>query len=520
MSSFDSEALPLENSQAKRLYEPLLLLCCLYRIFSEKKDGVKLPDLDSPDGRTSQGTFACFVNKLSQVCDSQRGGDTVTAFAVLQTGSIEYRFTSNQRTPDEFELTKRYVETILTTLGEAQDNVIRDARDKAEDCEIFSTLIREVLQFNRPRIMEYHIEHQFAKHLDFCIEACRGSDFAARLEVLKSLTGATLNPDLSDEQFASHGQQLLRTISRTYNNPVHRDCLRERTREDREGANQTPWTELYHGLGRLHSYTIAVTTFIAARHRWRELFDPGFQVTYVPSSTKAKQPSIRRSSGGIITRLTNDPEIRELFPRKSTTPSKRSVHLQDLTQELDRKLVKKHKDCHPIVHAEVHLADNILREAKTNPELRFFNESNFGRYIGASKPTCRLCHFYFSAPFSSAGGRIQVRPTSHNYYHNWRVPHVYPEDGPAAAQARKRVVEWIINNLKPEAARTVVERFAVKKGHDSNTYPSVPDTESLMSMQVGHGGSESGGGGGGGSQSVTSLGTMDDITSKFGAVRL
>ncbi|KAK4173522.1 hypothetical protein QBC36DRAFT_293307 [Triangularia setosa] len=510
-----SQALPLDNQQAKRFYEPLLLLCCLYIIFSGAENGVRPPDLDSPVDKNSQGTFSCFVNKLSQVCDSQRGGNTVTAFAVLQTGSIEYRFTSNQRTLAEFESTTRYVKNLLGILGGAQDNVIHEARQTPEDCQIFSTLIREVLQFNRPRITEYHIEHQFAKNLDFCISACSGSEFGTILVVLKSLTDATLDSTLPDIQFAVHGQRLLRAVSLTYNNPLHKDYLRDRTREDREGANQTPWTELYHGLGRLHSYTIAVTTFITARHRWPELFDQGFQVTYVPSSTPSDLPSIRRTSSGIIARLTNDPAVLEFFPRGSNNSAAKPAHLQDLTAELDRRIQRKYRLSQAIVHAEVHLADHILRESRTNPELRFFNEATIGRYIGASKPTCRLCHFYFSAPFASAAGRIQVRPTSHNYYHNWRVPDVYPEDGSAALQARKQVVEWMITNLKPEAARTVVERFAVKKGHDSNTYPSVPDTESLLSVQVGSVGSQSGGG-----ESVRRLGAMEDIIAKLGGMRL
>lgn len=80
---------------------------------------------------------------------------------------------------------------------------------------------------------------------------------------------------------------------------------------------------------------------------------------------------------------------------------------------------------------------------------------------------------------------------------------------------RNKVMEWMIENVKPEAERTVMERFAVRKGHDSNTYPSVPDTESVASMQVGHGGSQSGTG-----ESVRRLGAMDDIIASFGGMRV
>ncbi|KAK4204541.1 hypothetical protein QBC40DRAFT_216763 [Triangularia verruculosa] len=515
MTLLETDPIPLDKKQARRLYEPLILLCCLYTLFSHAENGVRTPDLGNSVDGGSQSTFFCFVNKLSLVCDSERGGDTVTAFGLLQTGSIEYRFTSNQRTTSGFESAKRYVKGILGVLGAAQDDAIRDARRSPEDSAIFSTIIRQVLQFTRPRITEYHIEHQFAKNLDFCINACTDSDFATTLVNLKSLAEATLDSDLSDTQFAVHGQRLLRAVSIAYNNPLYKDYLRERTREDREGANKTPWTELYHGLGRLHAYTNAVATFITARHRWPELFDPGFQVTYIPSSTPSDSPTIRRSSSGIIARLTEDPDTLALFPRTRNSSSRGPAHLEDLIGELDRKILRKIKSCEPIVHAEVHLADHILREARGNPELRFFNEATFGRYIGSSKPTCRLCHFYFSAPFNSAAGRIQVRPTSHNYYHNWRVPYIYAEDGDAARHARKELMDWLIRNVKPEAARTVVERCAVKKGHDSNTYPSVPDTESLWSGQAGYAGSQAGS-----LEPTRRLGSMEEIISQMGGMRL
>lgn len=80
---------------------------------------------------------------------------------------------------------------------------------------------------------------------------------------------------------------------------------------------------------------------------------------------------------------------------------------------------------------------------------------------------------------------------------------------------RNKVMGWMIEDVKAEAERTVVERFAVRKGHDSNTYPSMPDTDSVASMQVGYGGSQSGA-----DESVRRLGAMDDIIASFGGMRV
>ncbi|KAK4664086.1 uncharacterized protein QC763_500040 [Podospora pseudopauciseta] len=518
MSSEEKTAITLPPSVRKRFYEALMIICSMIHILSRTENGTRSPslDLEGVADKNSQGTFFCFVNKLSQVCDSERGGDTVTAFSVLQPDIIEYRFTSNSRTEISFQTTTRFVTKLLNTLGGISGPELQEARRNGEDSLLFLTLMQQILEFNRPRITKLHIDYQMARHLEFCANACTDADVATLLRALKTLADASLEPLLSDCEFAIKCQLLLRTISKIFRNPHVKEYLRERTREDREEANKTPWTEVYHSLGHLQSYTIAVAIFITARQRWPELFDPGFKVIHVPSSTPAPPPSIRGSPERILSRLTTDKAVLKTFKESTTDAAGHQSHLIDLTTELESTIRSKCKKFHPIVHAEVHLADHILRELRTNNSgLRFYNEAAFGRYIGTSKPTCRLCHLYFDCPLLSSTGRIQVRSSSHNYYHNWRVPHVYPEDGAEAERMRNKVMEWMIENVKPEAVRTVVERFAVRNGHDSNTYPSVPDTESVASMQVGHGGSQSGAG-----ESVRRLGAMDDIIASFGGMRV
>ncbi|KAK4641625.1 hypothetical protein QC761_500040 [Podospora bellae-mahoneyi] len=428
MSSVEKTAIILPPSVRKQFYEALMIICSMIHILSRTENGTRSPspDLEGVADKNSQGTFFCFVNKLSQVCDSERGGDTVTAFSVLQPDIIEYRFTSNRRTEISFQTKTRFVTKLLNTVGGISGPELQEARRNGED---------SLLKYSSSTVpaLQSHINYQIARHLEFCANACTDSDVATLQRALKTLADASLAPLLSNCEFAIKCQLLLRTISKIFRNPHVKEYLRERTREDREEANKTPWTEVYHSLGRLQSYTIAVAIFITARQRWPELFDPGFKVTHVPSSTPAPPPSIRGSPERILSRLTTKEAVLKAFKEGTTDAAGHQSHLTDLTTQLESTIRSKCKKFHPIVHAEVHLADHILRELRTNNSgLRFYNEAAFGRYIGTSKPTCRLCHLYFTCPLISSTGRIQVRSSSQNYYHNWRVPHVYSEDGAEA----------------------------------------------------------------------------------------
>lgn len=169
----------------------------------------------------------------------------------------------------------------------------------------------------------------------------------------------------------------------------------------------------------------------------------------------------------MLERLTKDPDVLNAYYGEAD-------RLQKLG--LDKKIKDNAKPSKftPIIHAEVNLCDNILREERSphgEGRVRFFNESVFGRYIGSSKPTCRLCDLYFHAP---SGPNIEVRKPHQNLYYNWRAPDVYRQDGLAADQARKAILESMIASIKHQATKTIVDRFMVVKRYDSNTTTSYP----------------------------------------------
>lgn len=159
-----SNPIPLPPSVARRFYEVVIFLYCLTAV-NFKNNGTREPDLETATGKSPKHEFFCFVNKLAQICDSQPGGDTITAIAVLQPGSIQYRFASNNRDAMSLEMVKRYLTDILNTLGQTANSELDN---------IYQDILGKVVAFNMARI-EIYIGG-LMKHFDFCIATCESGD--------------------------------------------------------------------------------------------------------------------------------------------------------------------------------------------------------------------------------------------------------------------------------------------------------------------------------------------------------
>ena len=243
--------------------------------------------------------------------------------------------------------------------------------------------------------------------------------------------------------------------------------MKTKTRGDNTVAD-SPWSEVRHSLGRLLSYFIAIKVLISARKLWPHLFVL-FEVTPIPSSTpQSDAPVVRRNARGILNRMGGPKATVDAHQRQTDT-------LQRLG--LDDRIKQRVKPGHfrPIVHAEVHLLDSVLRdraraEADGDGPLRFFNEAEFGGYIGSSKPTCLLCRLYFEGHPSGVG----CRETHGNLYYNWRAPDVLESEGEDAAAAARAILEGMVKKVRAEAARAITARSSTRKKHDSWDTPSNP----------------------------------------------
>lgn len=167
-----NEGLPANNevslgaSLSRRFYLPLVFLSSLVRLFRTENE-LRVPDLETAPA----DVFKTFVNKLGHICDSAKGGDTVTAFAILQLGTIQYYFTSNQRDEEDYQRTSQYITDVLKELDRVRDDELFSRNAGDGRLPVCLQLLRMIIRFNQSRIKGYIC--RMREELDFCINFVR-----------------------------------------------------------------------------------------------------------------------------------------------------------------------------------------------------------------------------------------------------------------------------------------------------------------------------------------------------------
>jgi hypothetical protein len=193
---------------------------------------------------------------------------------------------------------------------------------------------------------------------------------------------------LSVNLVSQHCESLIKYIDHLYKSEIEVH-IRNRSSDGRMDRSEC-WTELRHHAGRLLPYLQAAKTLVSTSKLWPELFD-NYVVCYIASSIpgryifKGKNSPDKMSADRIVIHMTADDAKQKEY----------RAHAQELQKfELDesiRNLASPQK-FRPIVHAEVLLLDWLERDGGTHPS-RLFNGY---KYLGCSKPLCRLCEHYFS----------------------------------------------------------------------------------------------------------------------------
>lgn len=221
------------------------------------------------------------------------------------------------------------------------------------------------------------------------------------------------------------------------------------------------WAELRHAAGRLLSYLEGVQTLVEAREQpqWAQLFHD-FEVVCIASSQPDSNPIVGRRKRGTAAEIL----IRMTPPQdepKLATFQAGAVELQQFGLDVNIRRQNDSKDFQPIVHAEILVYDS-LRDIH---DLRYFGGYN---YIGTSKPTCRLCDYYFQSVSRMSGDRVQVRQSHGNLYLNWRVPDIYKNQIGAVARQEKLLNDMNLC-VRQDTYRTLQDKIGMRKSHDSNT---------------------------------------------------
>ncbi|KUI55253.1 hypothetical protein VP1G_02669 [Cytospora mali] len=453
LGSDDEALVPVEmkGRERKRFYEPIVLLLALTKACMHNNAPKVLEQAPEIAFQTPEQLFHGFINVLAQICDTKRGGNTVTAIVVLQYPErVQYRLASNQRDEVELAQVESFLKDILNTL---------QAWTKEQTDIVKARILRKVVAFNRPRLQLYvRAIHTQSK---ICLEEQTSNVTAQTTEKIKNLRDLSAKADdrgLEEASFFENCEELMRFVKELSRSETYR-ILRDKA-TTANGQN-SPWGELRHAAGRLQSYLQGVKTLVEARKYWDRLFHD-FEIVCLPSSTAIPSPLPRNNlrAEDIIGRMTSDEAKGRSYKR-----SVQDLQIFGLDEDIQKQV--KNKNFCTIVHAEALVHQSIISDddLKSLHPTKFFDSY---RYIGCSKPTCRLCHYYFLA----CGDGVQVRQTHRNLYPNWRVPDIYPDQGEKAVKRRVEILSKMNDPIRKDTFRTLDDKVGERRPHDSNTDPT------------------------------------------------
>jgi hypothetical protein len=258
-----------------------------------------------------------------------------------------------------------------------------------------------------------------------------------------------------------------------------------------QGIKSSRTKSIAHHLGRLDSFVKAVDFLLYSRQKLAENLFSNFEVRPVPS---ARRQEVEGES---------DPPDPLVLLKEASVYSKglagtKPCIQRDRIEELLRERSDKKFDLgtsirrtlstivRPIVHAEVNLLDWIINaHGQTTVDETQLVSSNANhlqlpffmdwKYIGVSKPTCRLCRYYFNAHPSEVG----VRQSHGNLYHAWRIP----EAGAFGNDATAKIFEQMFVDVWNDVLRCLEQGVGVNRAADSDTDFSSPSSSPPSSGQ-------------------------------------
>ncbi|KAK1450668.1 hypothetical protein CCUS01_02124 [Colletotrichum cuscutae] len=388
---------------------------------------------------------------------------------------LVYAFASNQRSPKEI----KEAEAFLLNLFEYLSNTSASSSVLMEEATSKSAtyVLEKILAFNHERVQCYRIG--LVQGLTQCIKDCnrRGSVHEKTSQDDEALVRAA----------ADLRQSLI------YHSIVDRGKLGR--------FDESPhWAELQHFIGRLVSYLRATQTIFVARRRHPELFDiDSIKIKFIPSSRPLPNPmnafqagldplqrQTVRSAHDLIPRMTGDAEMIETYSQYAD-----ELQVCKLDELIATQCCKSNpRGFRPIVHSEVLLLDWLRKQFAEDMHSIPFYEGN--KYIGCSKPTCRLCEYYFAAHSSG----VRVRSPHRNVYRNWAVPDALVEG--ETSRYKDKMIDAVLVKVREDALTALREKVCVRKRFDSNTYSSMPTCQSLTGISV----------------------TLDDLSSRIGGLSI
>ncbi|KAJ4112119.1 hypothetical protein NW768_011698 [Fusarium equiseti] len=443
--------------QLEALYEPILLESALHKAATfptypheseSQSTGMYKPDM------VDLKAFQFYVNKLAQVCDNERGGGTISAIAILEgSDGPNYVIGSNSKDSRSLQATKDFMQALLDLVGKNPDNLQSKALEKR--------VLWFILSFNISRLREYL--QYLSRAVQECLDSCKRREEDEASEPYKSLVSLSdkcqfkldTSASNTEDKSISDCETLIRAITNL--DPGEVNTLISQRAKDGEMTRSEPWCNLRHYLGRWLSYRKAAEGIVAVSDRWPNLF-LDFDITLVPSGSRLPNPILTSDlTSSIIMQHIVAEEKKQQSELTQVAESLEQLGLDDIIQDSARS-----GKFRPTLHAEILVYEYLSKSGQIAAECYW----NRWSYIGSSKPTCRLCHYYFEA---LQGDKPDVRSSHHNVYRNWRLPEHHD------SETRDELLNQITQRLRADVIKTLKEKKLRRKEKDSNTYSSFPE---------------------------------------------
>ncbi|KAK1705889.1 hypothetical protein BDP67DRAFT_603799 [Colletotrichum lupini] len=437
-----------------------------------------------PDG-SSRTILEFFVNKVAQVCDNRPFGSTITSLAIIQKpDKVQYIFSSNQRSSEDAQYAATTIQILLDKMGS------RNRVDVGDDdrSSVFCELLRDILLFHKQRVTLY--KSRLNQRLNQCIKELKARSLDAdplldELEYLQALTKTEASLDVwksnakpapYHDAVARNGEHLI-LAANTFRKSLMYESVIERAREGRFNESER-WCQLQHFIGRLSSYHGAIRAIISGRRRLHPDLFENFEITWLPPSIPMNNPmDTLQSHMGMETqqkRRSADNIIRKMMgnsaDRDTTLEQAKTLQVCGLDESIMHQCQM--TSFKPIVQCEILLLHYLDQGyCRNHYHIPFIDDVKF---IGCSKPTCRLCEYYFAAHNTD----IQVCPGHKNVYSNWTIPNLFANDL-AEANERDSLLDKVVSKIREDALRALREKTTDGKRFDPDTHSSYPTHQSL-----------------------------------------
>ncbi|KAI8250141.1 hypothetical protein K4K58_010131 [Colletotrichum sp. SAR11_239] len=325
------------------------------------------------DSLTSQKqAFHCFVDKLAQVCDNKRGGEMVTALAVLNgSDHTKFVFASNERNDDELAETRDFIHSLLTLVGKNPASL--------KPKPLTKQVLWKILHFNMLRLNDYL--NNLVKYLNECIADCDRRQsigtLKSELDKLRKKADFARDSGAVQDKILSDCEKLIKSVVAIKSSPI--EVAIKAHAKDGSINSSDSWCELRHYLGRLLSFRQAANVLVDANDRFPDMLK-AFKITSIPSSRQAPKPIAKSRSVTAVSIVENmiadDDEEKSDLLEKALEMQRFGVNDIILAQISKRSF-------RPRVHAEILVHNYLLEQGLQHPREYW----NSWKYIGSSKPT-------------------------------------------------------------------------------------------------------------------------------------